>query len=479
MWRRPCGWVAGTCVAAALVTASTDVMAMNWELTPRIRSSATYTDNVNLAPEGQEKSDTVLELRPGFSLDGEGPRTKVNFSYDLQTLYHTRVNDTEVNHQISGFLNSELVKRTLFVDASVSRRQEISSLSGPIGVNNTTGGGNRQNVTTASVSPYLVNRLGSFAKSTLRYTHDRVYQEIGHDTYSNAVRWQLTDGPAFGRLTWSTDAQYRKVEGGVNDTGTFRSGSARLGYELGRHLEVSATGGYEDNDYPTTANGSLSGSFWDVGVRWSPSHRLDAEIRYGHRYFGNTRMASLSYRARHLLTSITYEESITTSRRRQLVAENRIPVYSGCSPATDPNCQPAGEIVLYGVESVNEFILQRRGIASMTLLGRRNSLTFAGYRSKDEYQVSDRTTIQTGATANWQWTLGRSNSFSLAGGWSRNEFLDQNREDNLYNVSATLNHDLSRRVSSFFTLRHQQRNSTDAQAEYRENAATVGISASF
>lgn len=467
-------------VAMGMATVLTGpATALEWTVVPRVDGALTYSDNIDLAPEGRENHGLISQVTPGVQVRADGQRASGELDYALQAIQRSAGRDRgELNHNLNASGEAELVTRTLFIEADASRRQAVSSLLTPIGVDNTTASGNRRAVSTASVSPYLVNRFGSRAVSTLRYTHDRVIEEDGPNSHRNAGSWELASGPALERLDWRLSADAERISGDDDDSGTFRTVRADVGYQLGRDWRVSAGGGYESNDFESSRS-SVSGEFWDVGIGWAPNSRTDLELRYGRRFFGETGSVRLQHSRRRTVTTLSYSESVTTTRDDRLERAGTIPVFVGCTPATDPDCEPADEIQLFESEPITEFVVQRRGRFSVNFTGQRNSINVAAFRTIRDFEVRETRETQTGINLNWTLALGLRTTLGVNTGYSRNEFDDPEREDNLANASVSLSRQLSQRVSGRVQLRHQRRDSDEAVNEYRENALTVGLSARF
>jgi hypothetical protein len=74
--------------AAAMLLLSSHSIAMEWKIVPGLDLKETYSDNITLAPPGNEKSDFVTQINPGISLTGTGPRLKVNARYGMQNLFY-------------------------------------------------------------------------------------------------------------------------------------------------------------------------------------------------------------------------------------------------------------------------------------------------------------------------------------------------------------------------------------------------------
>ena len=81
-----------TGVLAALVI-SMPALAADWQVRPRLSVSETYTDNVDLDPEGAESHEFVTEVTPGVSLSGTGKRLNLNFDYQASLVNYARGTD--------------------------------------------------------------------------------------------------------------------------------------------------------------------------------------------------------------------------------------------------------------------------------------------------------------------------------------------------------------------------------------------------
>ncbi|HSH30536.1 MAG TPA: hypothetical protein VK971_11555, partial [Thiohalobacter sp.] len=56
----------------------------DWQVTPRLTLSETFTDNIELEPDGD--ADLVTEISPGVNLSKQGGRARVELDYELQGL---------------------------------------------------------------------------------------------------------------------------------------------------------------------------------------------------------------------------------------------------------------------------------------------------------------------------------------------------------------------------------------------------------
>ena len=94
--------------AAAMLLLSSHSVAAEWKITPSLDLRETYSDNIRLAPQGNEQSDFVTQINPGISLTGTGPRLKVNASYVMQNLFYAEESSRNtINHLLSANANAE------------------------------------------------------------------------------------------------------------------------------------------------------------------------------------------------------------------------------------------------------------------------------------------------------------------------------------------------------------------------------------
>lgn len=160
---------------AAISLLPSHSFAAEWKIEPSLSLKETYSDNIKLAPPGNEKSDFVTQINPGISLTGTGPRLKVNARYGMQNLiYAEESSRNATRHLLNADANAELADDLLFLDAKASISQQNISSFGSQTTDNVNITDNLSEVRTYSFSPYLINRFGSMASSELRYTHDSV-----------------------------------------------------------------------------------------------------------------------------------------------------------------------------------------------------------------------------------------------------------------------------------------------------------------
>jgi len=98
--------------------------AASWRFSPSLQLAETYSDNITLRPAGEEQSDYVTEVAPGFGLSADGRRLDLALNYRWRGLYYARDNErNSAYHQMGASMSSILINNMLFVDANASYRE--------------------------------------------------------------------------------------------------------------------------------------------------------------------------------------------------------------------------------------------------------------------------------------------------------------------------------------------------------------------
>ena len=109
---------------------------------------------------------------------------------------------------------------------------------------------------------------------------------------------------------------------------------------------------------------------------------------------------------------------------------------------------------------------QQTGTASSALLGDVDFLL-----SNDVEQF--------GASALWSLRLTPRTSSNLGVSYSRNEFKNTGRQDDLTSVRLGVNKQFAKKLNGSADLRHIERSSNEAGNDYKENAITVSVGMKF
>lgn len=494
--------------ASVFLLLSQQAIAADWKLTPSLDLEETYSDNIGLAPRGSEKSDWVTQVQPGISLIGTGSHLKAHVNYGMQSLFYA--NDSSpstINHQLNAGANAELLDKFLFLDGSASISQANISLLGPLTTNNINVTGNRADVRTYSISPYLRHSFDTLASSELRYTHDAVSTSSGGLSSSKAdsMLFSLNSGSAFRTLGWGLSYNGQRTDSTNVPTVTSQTTTGSLRYMVSPKFSLTATSGYEKFDYLSI--GALpEGSFWSAGFAWDPLDRTSIAASVGRRYFGQTHQVTASHRTRNSVWSLGYNEDITTSRNQFLSPTTDTATFLNqlCLAAIDPvSCQQdvANAINTGAIPAflpfatnyfTNQYFLQKRLQASVALNGAKSTVLFTLFNSSRKSQTSsvldsvllgtgsltlNDNTRQLGGSALWNWRISPRTSAHISAEYTRNSLSSQTDYDKALRLGMT--RQIQPKLSGSVEFRRLMHDSTLSSSDYIENAATASLLMTF
>lgn len=461
-----------TCLAAAVALAwPLGAGAAQWEFTPRVAVAETWTDNVELAADALENSEWITELKPGFSLTGEGARVKLKLDYDLQALWFADNSDfDDTFHQASGTGNFILVPESLFLDSFVRLDQQNIDTSGRVGFSNLFQTGNRTDAVVFGASPYHVGRYGNWAESLLRLDYQGV-RFTGTDP--SAIDVEDSDTQAisgsFGSperargASWRAHGSYSRTE--FEQAREFEFGRVGLdvGVPVGLRTRLTASAGVESDVREDPSLGGLDASFWSVGFAWSPDELQSLEASIGDRYYGTAYSASYSRRGSRGSFGLSYAEDPTTASG--LLGDDGI---------FQPGTRPGGTATLD-----TRVFLSKRFSASAAYELVRSEITARVYSDRRSYEDgSGDSEDVSGATLGYNWNFSARTTVGLSADWERREFAAADGEDDYLDLSLQVRRQITRILSGTLRFAHFKRDS-DVRDEYSANLATLSVEARF
>ena len=520
--RSPLRPVALTATAVAVALAWTPgAIASEFKFVPNVLITETYTDNVGLSTRGQERSDFVTTVAPGFTVSRDSARLQLRAAYSLQALFYlNNSSGTTLSNLLDATAHGTLIQDLLFFDARAAVSQQNASAFGPQAASDINVSNNRVETRSYSISPYLEQRFDSIAVGRLRYAHEAL--NSGDVNSSNAggriglgnsstdrVVATVVSGPVFRTFTWGTTASTQKTRYTDTDSVSESSASANIGYLLGPNLRLTAAGGYEKDTYVTIGD-KPQGAFYNAGFIWTPSSRTSVTATAGHRFFGPTYFLAISHRARLAAFNLTYNEDITSSLAQALLLQksNTSGTLNQSLLATVPDPLLRQRLVDNLIQSLNlpsetrtvsnalsnRYFLQKNLQASLAANGIRNTVIGSLFMTRREPQSGS---LPAGASLGSQASLLDDNSRSVgaSGVWSyklsprtlTNANLSYTRTRSLTTDVTTNYKTLRLGVTSAFQpklngsleLRHTQQDSDLIGSDVRENAITASMRMQF
>jgi uncharacterized protein (PEP-CTERM system associated) len=476
-----------------------------FRIEPVLDAMFTVTDNVDLAPSDQRRSDFVTQITPSLRVHEKGAYTSLSGSIGAAVLQYARSGDSAVQPEVSLDGNAELIERLLYVDASI---QVLPSYFSPFGAqprNLANTSSNRYTAHTYRVSPYVQRNVHGGLSYEVRddniWTSATGAPVATNSSYSNDVFARVTQDPT--PLGWSLD--YRRDDTKFTGQQSFVSQAERAHalWQPGTEWQLSATGGYESNRYPFV---SPSGGIYGVGVKWRPTDRTTVDASWEHRFFGGSYHVTLDHRTPLSVWSLQAFRDITSypqqfaalgagrdvsSMLDQLFA-SRFPDPSQRQTVVDQLIRDRGlpavlssPLQLYS----QQITLAESVVGTVGLIGARNTVFVSLFRARNEPLLSATVTAgladilaastQTGTNGVWTLKLTPLYTLTTTVDWVHTTGNGDNpRESNQYTLSSVIEAPLSPLTKIFGGARYQ-RFLSDVETDYREAAAFFGISHVF
>jgi hypothetical protein len=436
-----------------------------WAIEPGIEINGTYTDNVALAPKGAEENEFATQLNFFVTANADTARQKTSIAYRLQNIFYAEeTSGDQTFNQLDARGNARVWDESFFIDWSSTISQQVVDPTQTLPTDNVTITDNRTSVGTLQVSPFWTQEIGEGVQALLRYTGGIVrYDEDLEDINNNIA--QFTVGKGVGRLSWQFDYVNNRVKFVEENTiNTFERIGLDLGYLVSPATRLTALMGYEDDQFETNVTTERTeGSFWAVGILWQPSRRNGLELRYGERFFGRTGSFRWRFQGRILGASFTYSENFTTAGQVQLDT----PVRPGGAITTDP------------AQFRDQVFFSQRVSGDLTATLRKTELAFNAFNERQEFQVNLDENEISGIGVSWLWQFAPQTSSRLDLRFQRSEFLTEQQEDELSQVTFLLERQIGRTASASLGITYNSQDSTDPQNEYRQNRVNLQFTKRF
>jgi len=488
----------------------------DWRVIPTVNVSETFTDNVNLQSGDRKHSQWVTELTPGVILSGKGRRFQVaaagqarQFVYSQGQLPDTA--DHIVEYSFNG--RGELAEDLLFIEASASSSPQPVSAFGQMGGASLYSMGNRTQVKTWRISPFLEQRLGRAANLSLRYSRDSVetdeYRNRFGNSLGNTISAGLVSTDTSAKLGWGLNYVRQDLDNKLSGSSSSETASGNLRYALHSRFALTASVGYDRYDFGGFG-GSNAGRNWSGGFDWTPSARTRLSASLGRHYFGQTGKLDLTHRSRYTVWRIAYDDVVTNSREQfllpstidtailldrlfsatisdPLLRQQAVEAYirqTGLPPSLADNVNYLS----------NRYFREKRLQATSAFTRGRSSALVTLYAS-DRVALSDMQTDspllgsqlatlnnnvrQKGLSLTYNYRVNARTSAVAGADFARHRSLTTGIENDPRDFRLGMTRQLAKDMRAAVELRHQ-RGRVDATAgDYRENAISATLSAQF
>ncbi|MBU2568965.1 MAG: TIGR03016 family PEP-CTERM system-associated outer membrane protein [Gammaproteobacteria bacterium] len=502
---------------------STNAWALNLNFRPSVFLQEVYSDNIRLAPKGEEQSAWVTAITPGFFVNGQSGRYNLNLNYRLQGIYNAGGDSgIDLNHQLQYNSNYILSPGRFFVQSRSSISQQNISNTRIVSDNFTGDQSNTATISTFGIAPTWTPRFGSYANGMARASYDRVSSSQGplSDTDSFSQNVMLNSGRYFSKVGWRLNFNNRINQNSSGEDIRFQDSDALLRYNLNRKFSLIAQGGYANNDFQSTTGFSRNGFYYNFGGQWRPSQRFSVSAGYGNNSYvtvffspfqrlqasvtyrnndigtntGDVWQGSLRYFTPRSVVNLTYNEDTTTVQ--QVLMEERTFLRLSGLPS-DINMDDL--VTALGLDSsdiswtrdnsgdilfntrlptlTDDVFVRRRGQLSYSYRTGKSILSanvFTERRTFQESQVKDEVY---GIRGTWMWRfMPRTNTF-LSSGYqvTDTDFSTDNRFDMAFRVQRSI----LRQLNGNIEYRYINQSSNTNINSFDENRVTLNLMAFF
>lgn len=288
-----------------------DAVAQVWRREARVDASVTATTNGSGRPVGLEESEVLLGVTPGLRVRREAADYSLNLSGSLELLGSLNgTREAEVLPRLEAVLNSTLVDRWLYLDASASVRQvEVDPF---LGRSSPGAGNNVRRAEYVQVRPYIRHEFSPRVEfeAALEETYTSVQNDEAANARVHAGRVALRGRPrplGFGLEYQRQDTRYVEIPEGSWELETARASVQALLFD---ELVISLIAGREQT---SSSLAERNDDILGLGLRWAPGPRTEFEGQVERRFFGNGFKARASHRTPFWSFSASMQREPATS----------------------------------------------------------------------------------------------------------------------------------------------------------------------
>ncbi len=446
------------------------VFAGEVRFTPSVMLKESYSDNILLAPKGQEQGDFVSEISPAFNLQMNGSSFTANVDYTLQNLLYLKdSNRNQVFNQLSANSNAELVDDYLFFDINANHMQRIVNADQPIANNNIAITANRTNVSSYNFSPYFRHSFQGVMDATLRYSYSNVDYRRDElvDSKQTGISLQLNSPARETGFNWGVNYSKRNNDFETGSDSTFSRGSLQLGYRPTTRTNVYATGGNENNSFIVNNNQNIDKTFWNVGADWQPGAQDSITLEFGERFFGKTGRFGWRHNARRLVFNANYQEELSTFALT-LLERQQVGSLNAQNQPVD-----------IGNSITSQVYVRKIATLGLTYNISKTSLALSYSNERRIFQDTDDETRTEFVNASVSLRSSAQLTYVLATRWNSRYTSSTGLKTYITNINFAIQQQLTPRLQAELAVRHSFRNSNNAVTDYDENILSVGITQTF
>ena len=472
-----------------------------WETGAAVSAGGYYTDNVCLANRNSE-GEWVTTARPDVALRGKGARASL--AIEASAEYNSRAesdiecgsirgeqlsNRESVIPRVRMLGELELLQDWLVLEAEANAHRTAIDPFVPGVEDNFSGRDNTNILWSYSVGARVQRRLFDASELFLRYTYDEQFNSVGQygDSTQDLVEFSLATRPEASRLSYGISGRYTRVEYDSSSRAPafdneLASAQLDAAFDLSASWQVNGYVGEERNEY-TSVFDDIDGSFWDVGVRWTPNARVQVDAGYGERFFGETPRLAVRYRHKRVDLTARYQRTLSLPRNLRALVEDFDPDdIFGPDPDALPGdpTGPGGQPTFLGDSPV----LNERFSVNWRFTARRTTFNLSASDSRQERTEDGDEATFSGISFTAVRELTRNLNATARVGWDRREGEGRNlstfaEESRSWRGGLGLTRQLGNATSLSVAYQYITRESDFELNDYDENRLILTIRHEF
>ena len=306
-------------VFVALILAYAPAAAQQWEFATTVDLSVVHTDNLMLAPEETAEDEVILSIAPLFALTKDGDRLSADIRYRPEAVFFDDQSDfDEIFHVVDANLTATLVRNALYFYAGALNYQSIQTPDRNIPTTNLPVTSNRLDTRILEARPYWDQNLG-FANVFLEAAYvdttyselDNSFDDFSQDNTEKRARFELENRSNQRTLAWGLNYENRRMEYESAVPWDYERAGLDVGIWVNDALRIFVAGGQE-TAFDSFLEGGLDEGFWEGGLQYRPSQRLNLELAAGERSYGDSYRGEFSYELRRGVMTLEYSEQPRT-----------------------------------------------------------------------------------------------------------------------------------------------------------------------
>jgi len=443
--------------------------------TPSLGIKESYSDNILLAPKGQEQSESVTEISPAFTFKTRGSHFNASVNYSMQNLLYKNENSrNQTYNKLAATSTSELLDDYFYFDLNANHSQQIINPDQPIGLNHIAITNNTSDVSSYSMAPYIRHSFHNIADILLKYSYSNVDYRRDEliDVTQSGVNLDLASPSKTPGYSWGLKYLQQKSDYVTGNDSEFIRGSLQLGYRFTSRMHVYASKGKDENMFTVANNRDISSSFWNAGFDWQPDSRDSVTLQYGERFFGHTAQFGWRHSAKRLTLNAHYEEELSTSALSLLQSQQ----FSNASINSSSQQNQA----IDQANPINSRVFVKE-LASVGLIYKISKTSFSLNYSNDKRIYQDTGDITEANSAHLSISLRSSPilTYVFRTSWNSTHTASTDIKTSNTNLNFSVHRQLAASLQAEFSVSHGLHRSTNTATNYDENIVSLGITKTF